>query len=206
MSFQLAGVVLLETCLEPVVPSCLALQDVRSKGLQFGRPVRRGHRRPQEELREPHGQPLVDPFVQGCATLRDEVLQGRGLDDGVATRSTTAAGKGPRLYVRLTPKCSGSMVRPAAAAAASTRSAFLRGLAGRDEAGDPPIAQASGPTQRPWYLTTQPHFERLLHGCRGEAGVTQLIAWAIVVHDFATPQATQQGESPPPGARRARLC
>src|ERR1700752_1344275 len=53
--------------------SCLALQAVRGQCLQFGRPVRGGCGRPQEELREPDGKPLVDPFVQGRAALRDEV-------------------------------------------------------------------------------------------------------------------------------------
>jgi hypothetical protein len=33
-------------------PSCLALQDVRGQGLQFGRPVRRGRRRPVALLLE----------------------------------------------------------------------------------------------------------------------------------------------------------
>src|SRR3989442_6998133 len=58
---------------DTAAPSGLALQDVFGKGLQFGRPVHGGRRRPQDELREPDCQPLVDPFVQGRAALRDEV-------------------------------------------------------------------------------------------------------------------------------------
>ena len=173
--------------------SCLAPQDVRGQGLQFGCPVRGGHRWPQEELREPDGQPLVDPFVQGRAALRDEV---RGVEVWTTAaqllehrrwQGTTAIGEVDAEVLRV----DGA---PGRCRRGLDALAFLRGLGGRDEAGDPPVAQASGPTQRPRYLTTQPHFERLLHGRRRETGVTQLIARAIVVDDFATPQATQQGE------------
>jgi hypothetical protein len=44
-----------EASREPTTLSCLALQDVCSQGLQFGRPVRGGDHRPQDELREPDG-------------------------------------------------------------------------------------------------------------------------------------------------------
>src|SRR5882762_4540323 len=67
----------LEASRAPTVPSCLALQDVRGQGLQFSRPVRGGHGRPQKEFRKPDGQPCVDQFVQGHATLRNEV---RGIE------------------------------------------------------------------------------------------------------------------------------
>src|SRR5919108_5112854 len=74
--WNLASVVLLEELMDTAAAqSCLALQDVRGKCLQFGRPVSGGRRWPQDELREPARKPLVDPFVQGRAALRDEVRE-----------------------------------------------------------------------------------------------------------------------------------
>ena len=72
--------------------------------------------------------------------------------------------------------------------------AFRCGLGGRKQAGDPPVTQASGASQCLRQLPTQPHLQWHLHGRWGETGVTQLIAWAMVVDDVPTPQAPQQGE------------
>src|SRR4029450_13665437 len=83
MSLSLSRLVRLKASRELAALSCLALHDVRSQGLQFGRPVRRGHRRPQEEFRKPDGQPGVNPFVQSRATLRDEI-------SGIEIWTTTA--------------------------------------------------------------------------------------------------------------------
>ena len=66
-----------------LVALCLTFQDVRGQGLQLGGPVGGGHRWPQDKLREPGRQPLVDPFMQGRAALWDE---GRGVE----VRTTTS--------------------------------------------------------------------------------------------------------------------
>src|SRR5215831_10900015 len=72
--------------------------------------------------------------------------------------------------------------------------AFCRGLSRREQAGNPPVAQASGASQCLWHLPTQPHFQWHLYGRWRESGVPQLIVRAIVIDDLTTPQASQQGE------------
>src|SRR2546428_5732329 len=122
-------------------PSCLALQDVRGKGLKFGRPVRGGRRRPQDELREPDCQPLVDPFVQGRAALRNEVS---GVE--VWTTASQLLDHRPRQGATAVCEVDAEVLRVDGASGRRRRGldapAFLRGLGGRDEAGDPPVPQA----------------------------------------------------------------
>ena len=123
-----------------VALSCLALEDVRSKGLQLGRPVSGGRRWPQEELREPDGQPFVDPFVQGRTALRDD---GCGIEVGATAsqlldrrrwQGATAVGEVDAEVLRVD-------AAPGRRCRGLDMLAFLRGLSGRDEAGDPPVAQ-----------------------------------------------------------------
>ena len=133
------GVVRLEASRQPAAASCLAFQDVCGQGFQFGRPVRGGRRRPQDELREPDGQPLVDSFVQGCAALRDKV---RGVEVWTAAaylfdrchwQRATAVGEVHAEVLRV----DGA---PGFHRRGLDALAFLRGLGGCEQAGDPPVA------------------------------------------------------------------
>src|SRR5262249_42392156 len=122
--------------------------DVRGKGLQFGRPVRGGRHWPQDEFREPNGQPCVDPVMQGRTALRDEI---RGVEvwttaaqlfDRGYWQRATAIGEVDAEVLRVDAApdlCRGGL----------DALTFRRRLSGREQAGNPPIAEVSGAAQRP---------------------------------------------------------